>query len=147
MRLLKHNIRKQKQNTNSCSNSTSTTSTSINTTTTTNNNNNCNNNNNSHNTSSIQSIKQSKPRKVSDEINKKYSSLLKKLWENEKLLDKYNLSEEVKTLLNTRMHLWLEYYTINQAMSSNHDSDSNSNSNTNIFEYIDSFSEITSFYN
>ncbi|EMD45480.1 Hypothetical protein EHI5A_190070 [Entamoeba histolytica KU27] len=127
MHLLKHIVRKQKHDCTFVNNN--------NTSTTTN------------NTSTINtSVKQTKPRKISDEINKKYSSLLKKLFEKENTLDKYKLSTEVKALLNIRIHLLLEYYTINKAISTSHDNDLKTNSNTNDFEYIDSFSEINSFY-
>ena len=76
------------------------------------------------------------PNELSKEIQERYNELIKELWNNEQKINIYELPQALKEAMNERMKLWLEYFLTNSSFRT---------SDTNMFEYLDTFTNTTSF--
>lgn len=76
------------------------------------------------------------PNELSKEIQDRYNELIKELWTNEQKINIYELPQALKEAMNERMKLWLEYFLTNSSFRT---------SDTNMFEYLDTFTNTTSF--
>ena len=73
---------------------------------------------------------------LSKEIQERYNELIKELWNNEQKINMYELPQALKEAMNERMKLWLEYFLTNSSFRT---------SDTNMFEYLDTFTNTTTF--
>lgn len=76
------------------------------------------------------------PNELSKEIQERYNELIKELWNNEQKINIYELPQALKEAMNERMKLWLEYFLTNSSFRT---------TDTNMFEYLDTFTNTTSF--
>ena len=76
------------------------------------------------------------PNELSKEIQDRYNELIKELWTNEQKINIYELPQALKEAMNERMKLWLEYFLTNSSFRT---------TDTNMFEYLDTFTNTTSF--
>lgn len=73
---------------------------------------------------------------LSEQIKERYQELIKELWNNEKKICEFDLPDDLRNALNTRSKLFLEYFITNATFRT---------PDANLFEYLDTFSSVTTF--